>query len=205
MSTDNLEWWNIVTHESEAGNPDSEANEEVMVCGHSEAIKLLDSDGIGDFIDRSELLEELKELNNIQEASAASKDQNRSEEKLSLNSQLTVKETVILLLGIVTRHQLSGVALDDILAFIHLICPKENRMPKEAREVFCIFPRYLIKIVKHFYCLNKKCLSYVGTMLPAEERCGLCEWKLTEAMFLEIPVQEQIRTVLSGTLAFEYN
>ena len=35
--------------------------------------------------------------------------------KLFPNSQLSLKESVILLLGIVTRHQLTGVALEDIL------------------------------------------------------------------------------------------
>lgn len=73
--------------------------------------------------------------------SAVAGDQDKSDEKLFPNSQLTVKETFILLLGIVTRHKnkLSGVALDDILALIHLICPKENRMPKDSKEVFFFF------------------------------------------------------------------
>lgn len=39
-------------------------------------------------------------------------------------------------------------------------------------------------------------------MLPVQERCGLCQLKLSEeAMFLEIPVQEQLKAVLTGTLA----
>lgn len=198
MLADNLEWWNIVPHESLCS--DSEVDDEGGVCGHSASVRLLDSDDIGDFIDQSELLEELRELNNMQEATAKTKDQNKSEEQLFPNSQLSVKETVILLLGIITRHQLSGVALDDILALIHLICPKENRMPKDAKEVFSFFQTQSQKPVKHFYCPNKKCQAYVGTMLPAQERCGQCEWNLKEeAMFLEIPVQEQLKTVLTGT------
>lgn len=200
---DNLEWWNIVPHESEADDADNEADDEVGAGGHYVPVKVLDSDDINDFFDQSELLEELKELSNMQKAmSAMARDQDESDEQLFSNSQLTVKETVILLLGIITRHQLSGVALDDILALIHLICPKENRMPKDSKEVFSFFQTQSQKIVKHFYCPNKNCQSYVGTMLPAEETCGLCRLKLTqEAMFLEIPVQEQLKTVLTGTLA----
>jgi len=199
---DNLEWWNIVPHESEADDADNEDDDEVGVGGHYVPVKLLDSDDINDFFDQSELLEELKELSNMQKVmSATAGDQDKSDEKLFPNSQLTMKETVILLLGIITRHQLSGVAFDDILALIHLICPKENRMPKDSKEVFSFFQTQSQTIVKHFYCPNKNCQSYVGTMLPAQERCGLCQTKLTEeAMFLEIPVQEQLKTVLTGTL-----
>lgn len=203
MLADNLEWWNIVPHESEVDDADNEADDEVWAGGHYVPVKLLDSDDIYDFFDQSELLEELKELSNMQKAmSATARGQDKSDEQLFPNSQLTVKETVILLLGIITRHQLSGVALDDILALIHPICPKENRMPKDSKEVFSFFQTQSQNIVKHFYCPNKNCQSYVGTMLPAEERCGLCRLKLTEeAMFLEIPVQEQRKKVLTGTLA----
>ena len=200
---DNLEWWNIVPHESETNDVDNEADDEVGVGGDYVPVKFFDSDDTDDFFDQSELLDELKELSNIQKAmSTSAGDQNKSDEELFPNSQLTVKETVILLLGIVTRHQLSGVAFDDILALIHLICPKENKMPKDSKEAFSFFQTQSQKIVKHFYCPNKNCQSYVGTMLPVQERCGLCQLKLTEeAMFLEIPVQEQLKAVLTGTLA----
>ena len=200
MLTDKLEWWNIVPLEREADSTDNEVDDEVGASGHIVPVKLLDSDD-SDFFDQAELLE-LKELSNMQKAmSMVAGDQDKSDEKIFPNSQLTVKETVILLLGIITRHKLSGVALDDILALIHLICPKENRMPKDSKEVFSFFQSQSQKIVKHFYCTNKNCQSYVGTTLPVQERCSLCQSKLTEeAMFLEIPVQEQLKTVLIGTL-----
>lgn len=155
---DNLEWWNIVPHESETDDADNEADDEVGVGGDYVQVNFFDSDDTDDFFDQSELLDELKELRNIQKAmSATAGDQNKSDEELFRNSQLTVKETVILLLVIVTRHQLSGVAFDDILALIHLICPKENRMPKDSKEVFSFFQTQSQKIVKHFYCPNKNC------------------------------------------------
>ena len=138
MLTDKLEGWNIVPHEREADGADNEVDDEVGAGGHHVPVKLLDSDD-SDFFHQSELLE-LKELSNLQKAmSAVAGDQDKSDEKLFPNSQLTVNETVILLLGIITRHKLSGVALDDILALIHLICPKENRMPKDSKEVFSFF------------------------------------------------------------------
>lgn len=147
------------------------------------------------------MLEELRTLSNMQEVSAAAVAySDNSDDRLFPNSQLSLKESVILLLGIVTRHQLSGVALEDILSFINLVCPKENKMPKDTKEIFSFFQSQSQKIVKHFYCPNKKCQAYVShTALDGQENCGLCNCKLSEeAIFLEIPVQDQLKTVLSG-------
>ena len=78
MLAGNLEWWNIVPHESLC-SLDSEVDDEACVG-------LVDSDGIEDFLDKSEWLEELRELNNIQEASFKTKDPNNSDEVLFSNS-----------------------------------------------------------------------------------------------------------------------
>ena len=147
------------------------------------------------------MLEELRTLSNMQVVSvAAMAYSDNSDDRLFPNSQLSLKESVILLLGIVTRHQLSGVALEDILSFINLVCPKENKMPRDTKEIFSFFQSQSQKIVKHFYCPNKKCQAYVShTALDGQENCGLCNCKLSEeAIFLEIPVQDQLKTVLSG-------
>jgi len=113
---------------------------------------------------------------------------------------LSWKESVILLLGIVTRHQRTGVALEDILSFLRLVCRKENKVPKDAKEVFSFFQNHSQKIVKHFYCPNKKCQSYVShTTLHGRKSCGFCKGNLSEeALFLEIPIQEQLKTILSS-------
>ena len=75
-------------------------------------------------------------LNNVQKVSTEEAYSENSDDQLFPNSQLSLKESVILLLGIVTRHQLTGVALEDILSFLRLVCPKGNKVPKDAREVF---------------------------------------------------------------------
>ena len=131
MLTDKLEWWNIVPHEREADGADNEVDDEVGAGGHHVPVKLLDLDD-SDFFHQSELLE-LKELSNLQKAmSAVAGDQDKSDEKLFPNSQLTVNETVILLLGIITRHKLSGVALDDILQTFQL-----SRFDRETHGLGC--------------------------------------------------------------------
>ena len=86
---------------------------------------------VGDLIDGADLLQELRTLNNVQKVSAEEEYSEKSDDQLFPNSQLSLKESVILLLGIVTRHQLAGVALEDI-SFLRLVCPKENKVPKDA-------------------------------------------------------------------------
>lgn len=138
------------------------------------------------------MLEELRTLSNMQEVSAAAMAcSDNSDDRLFPNSQLSLKESVILLLGIVTRQQLSGVALEDILSFINLVCPKENKMPRDTKEIFSFFQSQSQKIVKHFYC---QCQAYVShTALDGQENCRLCNCNLSEeAIFLEIPVQDQL-------------
>jgi len=78
-------------------------------------------------------------------------------------------------------------------------------MPKDTKEIFSFFQSQSQKIVKHFYCPNKKCQAYVShTALDGQENCGLCNCKLSEeAIFLEIPVQDQLKTVLSGPNVIE--
>ena len=155
---------------------------------------------VGDLIDGADLLQELRTLNNVQKVSAEEEYSEKSDDQLFPNSQLSLKESVILLLGIVTRHQLTGVALEDILSFLRLVCPKENKVPKDAKEVFSFFQNHSQKIVKHFYCPNKKCQSYVShTILHGQQSCGFCRGNLSdEAIFLEIPIQEQLKTILSS-------
>lgn len=187
-----VEWWNIVPPESF----DSDAGYDDGVCGDEDS----GNTHVGDLIDGADLLKELRTLNNVQKVSTEEAYSQNSDDQLFPNSQLSLKESVILLLGIVTRHQLTGVALEDILSFLRLVCPKENKVPKDAREVFSFFQNHSQKIVKHFYCPNKKCQTYVShTTLHGQESCGFCKGNLSEdAIFLEIPIQEQLKTILSS-------
>ena len=193
-----VEWWNIVPPASL--DPDGEYDNGACVDDDPDTLLHSGDTHLGDLIDGADLLKELRTLNNMQEVLAEEAYSENSDDQLFPNSQLSLKESVILLLGIVTRHQLTGVALEDILSFLKLVCPKENKVPKDANEVFSFFKNHSQKIVKHFYCPNKKCQAYVShTTLDGQERCGFCEGKLSdETIFLEIPIQEQLKTILSG-------
>lgn len=197
-----MEWWNIVPHESSDSEYDDDEEEDgVHMHQDRNTTSLLFSD-VEDLIDETDLLEELRNLSKLQQDASESENSKSSDDLLFDNSQLTVKESVILLLGIVTRHQLSGVAVEDILSYINLVCPKENNFPTNSKELFSFFENNSQRIVKHFYCPNKKCQVYIcHDKLDTKQTCGVCGCSLKEeAMFLEIPVQEQLMTVLSGML-----
>ena len=132
---------------------------------------------VADLVDGANLLKELRTLNNVQNVSAEEAYSENSDDQLFPNSQLPSKESVNLLLGISTRHQVqgTGVALENISSSLTLVCPKENKVPKEAKEVFSFFQNHSQKIVKHFYSPNKKDQTYVShTTLHGQESCGFC-------------------------------
>lgn len=189
-STASVEWWDIVPPELE---DESDEYSNSIYCSPTLSFK--------DEIDKSGLLEELKDLHEHVER-AGSRIDNRDSDPLFANSNICVKEFVILLLGIVTRHHLTSVALEDILELINIISPVGNNVPKDTVEVYAFFGKHAQRIVKHFFCPNKKCQAYISnTSLQGKEKCKVCDMKVAEeAMFLEIPVQDQLKAVLSGTV-----
>lgn len=189
-STASVEWWDIVPPELE---DESDEYSNSIYCSPTLSFK--------DEIDKSGLLEELKDLHEHVER-AGSRIDNRDSDPLFANSNICVKEFVILLLGIVTRHHLTSVALEDILELINIISPVGNNVPKDTVEVYVFFGKHAQRIVKHFFCPNKKCQAYISnTSLQGKEKCKVCDMKVAEeAMFLEIPVQDQLKAVLSGTV-----
>lgn len=184
-----VKWWDIVPPELE--DESDEYSNSINNC----------SPTYRDEIDKSGLLEELKDLNENVER-AGSNIGNHDSDPLFANSNICVKEFVILLLGIVTRHRLTSVALEDILDFINISSPVENSVQKDVVEVYAFFEKHAQRIVKHFFCPNKKCQAYISnTSLQGKEKCNVCNMKLAEeAVFLEIPVQDQLKAVLSGTV-----
>ena len=100
------------------------------------------------------------------------------------------------------RHKLSGVALEDLLELIQLHCPKPNKCTTELKEFQLFFQALKHPILKHYYCPNKNCKIYIGTSQPeSEANCTVCGTTLcSSAYFIEIPIVEQLRTILSRKL-----
>ena len=111
-------------------------------------------------------------------------------------------ESCLLLMAFSVHHKLSGVALEDLLELIQLYCPKPNKCITELKEFQLFFQALKHPIVKHYYCPNLSCKLYVGTLKPENtSKCPVCGTPLcSSAYFIEIPIVEQLRTILSGKL-----
>ncbi|XP_067019318.1 uncharacterized protein [Acropora muricata] len=133
---------------------------------------------------------------------ASSEDQEplRDEQALYQDSPLSVAESSLLLMAFSVRHKLSGVALEDLLELIQLHCPKPNKCITELKEFQLFFQALKHPVVKHYYCPNLICKLYVGTSKPENtSKCAVCGTPLTSSFyFIEIPIVEQLRTILSG-------
>lgn len=116
------------------------------------------------------------------------------------DSQISIAESSLLLMAFSVRHKLSGVALQDLLELIQLHCPKLNKCTTELKDFQLFFQALKHPIVKHYYCPNKNCKIYIGTSQPeSEANCAVCGTPLcSSAYFIEIPIVEQLRTILSG-------
>ncbi|XP_068727677.1 uncharacterized protein [Montipora capricornis] len=115
------------------------------------------------------------------------------------DSPISVGESSLLLMAFAVRHKLSGVALEDLLELIHFHCPKPNNCITELKEFQLFFQALKHPIVKHFYCSNGVCKVYSGTSQPETgATCTVCGTPLScSSYFIEIPVVEQLKTILS--------
>lgn len=97
------------------------------------------------------------------------------------------------------HHKLSGVALEDLLELIDLHCLKPNKCITEMKEFQLFFKALKHPIVKHYYCPNIVCKVYIGSSEPESgTNCAYCATTLcSSAYFIEIPVVEQLKTILS--------
>lgn len=160
-STASVKLWDIVPPELE---DESDEYSNSINCSLTLSFK--------DGIDKSGLLEELKDLHENVERAGLRID-NRDSDPLFANSNICVKEFVILVLGIVTRHHLTSVALEGILELIN-ISPVENNVPKDTVEVYAFFEKHAQRIIKHFFCPNKKVPGIHLQQLSSRKRKVQC-------------------------------
>ena len=118
------------------------------------------------------------------------------------DAPVTVAESSLLLMAFAVRHKLSGIALEDLLELVHFHCPKPNKCITELKEFQLFFQALKHPVVKHFYCPNAICKVYVGTSQPESgAKCAVCGTIVScSCYFIEIPIVEQLKTILSGTV-----
>ncbi|XP_036140791.1 uncharacterized protein LOC118644940 [Monomorium pharaonis] len=79
------------------------------------------------------------------------------------NSEITVSQSVLIIMNLYIHNKLTKAALTAILKALQLVLPKPNNMPKTQFHLFQ-FVRNLTTtctIIKHYYC--RQCLFYNGS------------------------------------------
>ena len=76
--------------------------------------------------------------------------------------------SLMLILAYGMRHQLSGVALSDLLVLIELHCLLPNQCKKSIKTIHDFFNNLKTPIEYHYFCQNKECTKYFGTVKNAE-------------------------------------
>ena len=154
----------------------------------------------GSLIDNLTSSDEIPDMDSFREISVSSQENtDRDDQPLYQDSSLSISESSLLVMAFAVRHKLSGVALEDLLELIHLHCPKPNKCITEMKEFQLFFQALKHPIVKHYYCPNIVCKVYIGTSEPESgTKCAVCATTLCHsAYFIEIPVMEQLKTILS--------
>lgn len=154
----------------------------------------------GSLIDNLTSSDEIPDMDAFREISASSQENTVGDDQpLYQNSSLSISESSLLIMAFAVRHKLSGVALEDLLELIDLHCPKPNKCITEMKEFQLFFQALRHPIVKHYYCPNIVCKVYIGSSEPdSGAKCAVCATSLcSSAYFIEIPVLEQLKTILS--------
>lgn len=116
---------------------------------------------------------------------------------------LTVATSGVLSMQFKLRHNLTEQALSDLLQLLKLHCPSPNQCVPSAyvfnKQFECL--KYPIKF--HYYC--SRCLqeveysSSVCPNLPCSQ--NLCSLR-SKSSFIEIPVEQQLKSLLSRMFAY---
>ncbi|KAK3107448.1 hypothetical protein FSP39_014874 [Pinctada imbricata] len=112
--------------------------------------------------------------------------------------EITVGAFMLLLATFVTKHNIIGDGIQQLLNIIGLVLPTEHRLCKSLYYFKEYFKNLRNPLIKHYYC--KFCLKYINE--ENTERCPnpQCRRQLRndcKEYFLEISVVDQLRTLFS--------
>ena len=134
---------------------------------------------------------------------SASKDAARlstTTELIYEGAQITNDESLLLTMAFALRHKISLAAVDDLLELLRIHCPEVNSMVPNISQFQQHFRKLNHPIKQHFCCPNINCQVYVSSSVPQkDDTCKVCgEHLSSKAFFIEVPVEEQLSTVLSS-------
>lgn len=115
-------------------------------------------------------------------------------------AQITCDESMLLTMAFALRHKISLAAVDDLLELLRIHCPKANSVVPNIAQFQQHFRKLNHPIKQHFCCPNINCQVYVSSTAPQKgDTCKVCgEHLSSKAFFIEVPVEEQLSTILSS-------
>ena len=127
------------------------------------------------------------------------------EEKILPDSAITVGGAIALIMTFVLRHNLTKLALDDLLSLLHVFIP-HLLLPKTRYLFNKIFGFCQGKLEQHFYCNKCSTCTYLGTTISDFDVCPVCEVDVQSSLnrdfFLVLPLEHQLREMLENSNLF---
>ena len=117
----------------------------------------------------------------------------QQEESLYDGARISLKESMLLIMTFLTRHELTKEATRDLLSLIELHCLVPNRCRTSTHLFYGFFGKMTSPAKKHYYCMF--CQEYHGTEnMPV---CPVCN-KKEQNFFMHIPLMSQLHTIFAG-------
>lgn len=115
-------------------------------------------------------------------------------------TQITCSESLLLTMAFTLRHKISLAAVVDLLELLRIHCPEVNLVVPNIAKFQEHFRKLNHPIKQHFCCPNINCQVYVSFTAPQKD--DMCkvrgEHLSSKAFFIEVPVEEQLYTILSS-------
>ena len=115
-------------------------------------------------------------------------------------TQITCSESLLLTMAFALRHKISLAAVDNLLELLRIHCPEVNLVVPNIAKFQEHFRKLNHPIKQHFCCPSINCQVYVSSTAPQkDDTCEVCREHLSsKAFFIEVPVEEQLYTILSS-------
>ncbi|XP_051168594.1 uncharacterized protein LOC127290000 [Leptopilina boulardi] len=143
-----------------------------------------------DYVKSDESEEETNSSSNEDDSSSSSEneDEDENDKFLYPGAPLTVAQSMIVILSLLIRYQLTGSCLASILEVIAMHCIQPNLCKKTLYFFKKFFRNIGVPLVRHYYC--SKCLK----KLPSRSsKCTKCKKFKGISYLIEIPLLTQLQ------------
>ncbi|KAL1469416.1 hypothetical protein MTO96_041057 [Rhipicephalus appendiculatus] len=120
-------------------------------------------------------------------------------------SQLSLKESLLMIAAFSLRHKLSKEATEDLLHLVELHLPRDTATVKTSFVLLKQFRSFLLTPSQHFYCPS--CREYIGKDLGNGLQCLECnctysteELQKQSSFFIVLSIEEQLRSILESQI-----